>query len=656
MMRTVLAGTILISASICLPIRSLYGQQSTLGESVQDAPAVPEHHTIHLVYDDATLPDAARAKLISLLAQQPRGDLKTITVTSADNGITKLIQNHFHLSGITDSLSVAALVTSIRSLNNLTSDKLVEGQTLLVPAIPLHVFRWNKLEKPAFRVAGIGAKAMSAAAGPQDLQEADFLPDAKMPRNGDLTAKELLDPRALADEAWRLGTTPLLPPGVLPLEDGGNIRIRLAGTSQCTGQQWLLASPLYSELRTSMAETLVQPDKHALLLSTASTLPLIVIDWNDSDKKHGQKVTSVVKYLLHQLNMDDLPFHEVDLNPINNSVELQSIFTEYLNNYYCSLQGVDCKSKGQKGLIDDVTQWLKSKPKATNGIASLKQLLLEAVLWKYFSASKAVVNMSFSIDSLALEIMQAQFLAASHSIGIAAASDDPQPEGTVGIPQRAASVYPNFLNVTYGNQDGTILGGFSNSNFNIIVTTIAQGCGYNYGDITDSDSGTSFAAPYVATALWLKALLDGGDTSGLRRDLVEASNVSRLAQLPPVESSGPFDLPTLILPSAYYVLDNQASPKEITSGTFRIISIKDSGGTVDESFKPGEHVSIAFFRVGSALRARIRERNSGSPLPVAETTERTVTDATLDVVFSQSGSAGHYDMGGIGTAIVAVKF
>lgn len=259
------------------------------------------------------------------------------------------------------------------------------------------------------------------------------------------TAKELLDPRSLAKEAWKLGATSPLPPGVLPLEDGGNIQIHLADTTQCRGQQWLMASPFYSQLRASIADTLAQSEKHAQLLSTASTLPLIVLDWNDSDKKHGQKVVSVVKYLLHQLNMDDLPFHEVDLNPTNNSVELQAIFTEYLNNYYCSLQGIDCKSKGQRGLIDDTTQWLKSKPKATNGIASLKQLLLEAVLWKYFSASKAVVNMSFSIDSLALEIMQAQFLAASHSIGVAAASDDPQPEGTVGIPQRAASIYPNFL-------------------------------------------------------------------------------------------------------------------------------------------------------------------------------------------------------------------
>lgn len=170
------------------------------------------------------------------------------------------------------------------------------------------------------------------------------------------------------------------------------------------------------------------------------------------------------------------------------------------------------------------------------------------------------------------------------------------------------------------------------------------------------DTGTSFAAPYVATAIWLKALLNGGDISGVRRDLVEASDISRSVQLPLVESSGPFDLATFVLPSAYYVLDNQGSAKEITNGTLRIVSVKDSGGTVDESFKPGEHVSIAFFRVGPALRVRIRERTSGSPVPVAETRERTVTDATLDVVFSQSGSAGHFDLTGMGTAIVAVKF
>lgn len=188
MMGKVLTEKILISLGICLPTCFIYGQQSTIGETagVQNVAAAPEHHTIHLVYNDATLPDTARAKLISILAHQPPGDLKTITVPSADNGITKFIQNHFHLSGVTDSFSVAALAMSIRSLNNLTDDKLVEGQTLLVPAIPLHVFRWNKLEQPAFRVAGIGAKAMTAAAVPKELQEANFLPDAIVPRNGDL--------------------------------------------------------------------------------------------------------------------------------------------------------------------------------------------------------------------------------------------------------------------------------------------------------------------------------------------------------------------------------------------------------------------------------------------------------------------------------------
>jgi hypothetical protein len=615
-------------------------------------------HTVQLLYDDSKLSGSSRAKLISLLAALPPGDLGTITVTDQDKGMTKLIQNHYHLSGITDKLSVDALAGSIHSLNNLTSDDLVAGQTLRVPGLPPRVYRKNNLPKPVFRVAPSGFKAITVASAPEDLQQTKTLTVASEPRNGDLTAKELSDPRHVADLAWKLGPTSLLPPGVMPLEDGGNIQIRLADSAQCVSQQWLSSSPSYSELLASMTTFLAQTRNHDLLLSGSAHLPLIIIDWNDGVQKHGQKVTSVVRYVLNQLGVADLPFHEVDLNPANNAAELQTIFTAYLQNYYCALQGIDCKSQGQKALIDDVSQWLKSKPQSVNGIASLKQLLLEAVLWKYFSASRAVVNMSFSVDSIAMEILQAQFLSASHSVGIVAASDEPQPEGTAGIPQRAASIYPNFINVTYGNRDGTILGGSTNNNFNVIVTTIAQGCGFSYADISAPDAGTSFATPYVSTAVWLRALMNGTDTSTVRRDLVEASDVSRAAELPQVESSGAFDLATFLLPQAYDVVNSQGVTEEVASGTLRIVSNKDTGGTIDETFTSGEHVNIAFVHDGAALKARIRTlRNAANPpLPVAEVSERTIANATLDIALPGAGITRHYDTTGIESSVEEVKF
>jgi hypothetical protein len=637
-----------------------YGKPAPQMTAVNDAlsPDTPRRHSIQLVYDDATLSDSARAKLISILAHQPPGDLKTVTVTRADQGITKLVQNNFNLSGITDRLSVREMAASIMAMNHLTSGYLVVGQTLAAPGLPSRVYRTDDLAKPSFRVAAAGSTQIVVAKTPNDLRQSDQLPVAADPRNGNLTAKGLADPEYLADLAWKSGSTPVLPIGVMPLEDGGNIQIHLADASQCTSQEWLPSSPFYTQLQASMTAFLAQTGKHDLLLSGAAALPLIVIDWNDDDKKHGQKVTSVIKYVLAQLGVGDLPFHEVDLNPANNAVELKGIFTDYLNNYYCTLQGINCKLSGQKGLIDDVSKWLNSKPKSVNGIASVKQLLLEAVLWKYFDSSRAVVNMSFSVDSLALEILQAQFLAASHSVGIVAASDDSEAEGTAGIPQRAASIYPNFLNVTYGNTDGTILGGFSNSTFNVIVTTVAQGCGFSYGDIVASDAGTSFAAPYVSAGIWLNALMHGGDTSTVRRDLVEASDVSRAAQSPRVESSGTFNLPTFFLPGTYYVIDGQGAATVISSGKLEVVSSDDSGGMIDQTFVSGSQVTIAFINDGAIVRARIRTLRKGadSPLPVAEVSERVVTNATLDAVVAGNGSAAHYDLARIKSSVVEVKF
>src|SRR5438132_8622841 len=115
--------------SICIGTCLTYGQQDrpTNDPPLPPVTTVQERHTIHLVYDDLALSDSARAKLISLLAHQPPADLKMITVTALDQGITKLIQNNFHLSGVTDRISVGALTDSIRSLNSLTSDTLIVG-------------------------------------------------------------------------------------------------------------------------------------------------------------------------------------------------------------------------------------------------------------------------------------------------------------------------------------------------------------------------------------------------------------------------------------------------------------------------------------------------------------------------------------------------
>ncbi len=524
----------------------------------------------------------------------------------------------------------------------------------------MHPFRTNRLtNKPAFRVADIGSTVTAIASAVTDLANPSQLPLASDPRNGDLTAKVLAAPRFLAELAWKKGPVKLLPDGVHPIEDGGNVDIRLADGQQCNPQEWLRGSPFADNLHSALTAFLAKPGALDALKANAAAFQLVILDWNDNAKRHGQKVTSVVKGLLSELGVPDLPFHEVDLNPTNGPDELRTIFGEYQKNYYCALKGVDCKSKGQEGLIKDVDKWLNSKPQAVKGIASLKQLLLEAVLWKYFAASKAVVNMSFSVDSLALEILQAQFLAASHSVGVVAASDDASPQGTAGIPQRAASIYPNFFNVTYGNSDGTILGGFSNSGFNIIVTTVAQGCGFNYGDITASDSGTSFAAPYVATAVWLKALMGSLDPSTVRRNLVQSSHVLVALDMPSIESAGAFDLAAFLLPNLSYVESQKGVAEQTASAKLTLSSVKDSGGTVTETFQAGELVSIGFVRQpDGGLWARIRtlKDQAASPLPVADTLVRRVTAATLDIVLAKNGQPRHYETNDFGNTVAEVKF
>ena len=111
------------------------------------------------------------------------------------------------------------------------------------------------------------------------------------------------------------------------------------------------------------------------------------------------------------------------------------------------------------------------------------------------------------------------------------------------MPQLQASITQRVILVTFGDEKG-VLGTSSNPGHDgLKVDTIAPGCGVGerWG------AGSSFAAPIVAVAVWLKELVKrasgatGGDERKLRSEVSAASRPS-VAIGSKVQAAGVFDL------------------------------------------------------------------------------------------------------------------
>ena len=366
----------------------------------------------------------------------------------------------------------------------------------------------------------------------------------------------------------------------------------------------------------------------------------MIVDWNSTPTNHGKKVASVARATLSKLGLTEFGVTEVDLNPANNRATLTDIFEDFVQHDYCSSQGCE----GSKGIVEESRSWLRTNPRATSAnTIPVKQLVLEAVLWRYFKKQPSWVNMSFSVASPALEILQAAFFSNPHSFGFSAANDAGFPESSAGIPQRAATLYSNFVNVTYANADGTLIGGYSNQLANMIVSVVAPGCGFDYGSIKPSDAGTSYASPYVAVAAWIKFLLDKVGPSDMRKQLISASLLSATPSGLEVESGGLFDLPTLLLPQGYVLFAADGTLIPIRNGTMTI-SYKTPAVTgrhleATVPIQAGEGVSVSLFLRTGALFARVRRFRPGNPMPpLTDTYEWEVTRLALTATDSNGTS------------------
>jgi len=593
---------------------------------------------LFLLYDDVTLSPPARNALAALLAAEPISTWASVEVTAQDKGQYKFVERVFNISSVArngaDKPTADLLITELRRANGPKFETLVPGTKLLVPPVPQRVYSFNATAtQPLVRLAHPQSRTASEASSLEQLTYAPPPAATVDPRDGDLTATPIQQTAELVKRAWAQPFQPVLPREVHPFGDNGDVQIRLHGSSkiECDQEQsWLERSPF----RTALVErlsTLHTKEILQTLEARANQTPLVIIDWSSSTEPHGKKVGDVARSVLHALGFGNLPITEVNLNPASNRGRLKQIFREFKEQYYCLPPAQNCKTDGQKKLLAEAEAWIDTAPTAKERIVNVKQLVIEAILWKYFKAQPSWVNMSFSIDSPAIDILQAEYLAASQAFGIAAANDEGTPESPTGVPQRAASVHRNFIIATFGTQDGRTMGGTTNPLSNAIVTALGQGCGYEFNSIRKSDVGSSFAAPYVAVLTWIKHLLDGVDAFNMRRELIRASAVAVPEILTDIESGGALDAANLIAGAGAYISWTDGSVSPLRQGKVTVTYKKPNGGEIREAFLVGEGTTLGFGKVGAITTVRIRRfRTLPPPLPVAEVLNSELLDLSVE--------------------------
>jgi hypothetical protein len=620
---------------------------------------------VYLLYNDADLSPTARAQLSRiLLEQRPPETWRRVQITDKDISKYKFIERVYHVSAVknegAEKFIADELIEQLTHVNGRVFENLVLNKEVLVPPIPPRVYTFNnKTNQPLFRLAIPESHQLLSASSLEDIgRRARKLLDE---RDGNSTLFELADPDRLINAAREAGGIPILPDGIMAIDEGAmvSIRLRKSVLNACEDQtSWLEMSPFKSQLAGKLALAHTAEDM-AKIRDKARKTPLVIIDWISEGCAHGKKVSDVARYVLQFFNFQDLPVTFVDLNPLNNRKQLMELLGQFAKKSFCETRN-ECEKSGLGELIKKAREWLGKTPSPQNGILDVPQLVIQAVIWKYFKEQPSWVNISFSIQSKALEILQPKYFAASNSFGVAAANNDGTEEAPDSIPQSGTSIYQNLINVTSGTREGRILGGYSNNRVNVPVTTVGQSCGFEFGSLTKSDLGTSYAAPYVATAAWLKHLIDGTDPHSMRSKIVRATLPLNANFCKRTEGSGVFDAAALLVDIDNYVLFRDGKVFPVTEGKIVLWYKHPSKETrVDLPIHVGDRTdkqkALAFARGTNGVKVCIRETSmSGSQLPLVNWNIIEAVDAEIHL--KGSPEVEKVDFAKLGSEVIAIVF
>ncbi len=304
------------------------------------------------------------------------------------------------------------------------------------------------------------------------------------------------------------------------------------------------------------------------LETAAKNRRLALLDFDfDFSNGHGAQVYSAAAWLLERLGITSLTANvaKVELNKAAAKKELEVMLHEYIVFAEKRNHGVDQKQHAAVWLIDPIEGMDVGET-----IYSIPSVLMSAAMWKYLNEG-AWLNLSWQIESTTstqpwalLQTLQAE----GSFVAVAAGNERTAAVRYDLFPQSAASAFREFVNVTYGTKEGVLYGSHTSApgTGGGQVDLLAPGCGFQYMSLRENHSGSSYASAIVATAAWIKTLLDGTSSISMRHALVHGSLL-----VPPVAtattlSGGVFDPARLLtLPQMHYLTPDRSRMVAITS-------------------------------------------------------------------------------------------
>jgi len=311
-------------------------------------------------------------------------------------------------------------------------------------------------------------------------------------------------------------------------------------------------------------------------------LSLVLIDW-DFTSGHGKKVRTVARRMLHCLGTPEIEPAIIDLHPRRNQQALEALVKlKCLDSNACKPEKEArfanvCQREGDAAAdltmeeirYLDALCWIRTAQPPDGLQQKIDQYVLQAAFERTLNTG-AWMNVSFDMRLDQAESIRQSIdrRPGSRSMIFAAAGNsgvvdvDASPQGLALVKRQ------RVVNVTFGDRKGTINGAVSSTDENARseVAVLARGAGFAGDDLPPDTAGSSFASPWVATAAWVKRLVDSTGREDIRREIIRASRPVHADIFSKVTSGGFFDPFLLLVPDSRRIVAADELTSSIVGG------------------------------------------------------------------------------------------
>lgn len=562
---------LLVVATLLTPLPQAVPQEAT--------PQRPEGRVLVKI-DDTRLSDADRARVAKILAGDvPHDDWPTVQAQLGDTW-ERLVDRYYDVFRATVNpveyavllpKTTAALVQLIREANPGVSEQFLDVAEIRIPPVPVrtksgylgHTIRlYDPLNVEYAQRSE--TNEWTFAEGMQPARELNEI------RTSKATFVEV-SPHAAA----ALKTIAPEQRAVLYAQ------VRLHQAAACAlADPRIDQSPYFAAAKARVAGNL----SSAVTAAAARHLALLDFDFHAG---HGSRVRSAAEWLLTKFDAQALIafIRNFEMSKAVKKDDLTAAISDY-DEWNTAQHQDDSFEFAEAGL------WLlrKTSVQPSNTVYVMPSLAVAAPLWKHINAGDWL-SLSWQVD--AVQSVQPAGLRDQLSHGktfvtVSAGNDRGEVRSDL-FPQSGASLFPQFVNVTYGDPDGHPRGSVTSTLGGGKVDLLGIGCGIGFQALKTSDADSSFAAPLVAASAWLRSLVDKNTTpDNIRTALDEAALLTAPVVPRASITGGVFDPARLLFPMVMHYLDparrqltalSDATLNAGTCGTYR--PFNDSRGFQD---------------------------------------------------------------------------